>query len=90
MEQHVKGITRHLLNSGAFNHLLDAELSRMQWLLLRREAGTNADEQLMHFWYYADFYAAGVPQFLLHECNLVLQHHGKPVIDVFPQAALEA
>lgn len=82
-------LTRHLLNSGAFNHLSDRELTRLQWLLLQRGTTAANSDRLLHFWYYADFCAAGVPQFLLHECNMVLQHAGKRAIELLPELEAE-
>jgi hypothetical protein len=41
MEKQVIDITRNLLNSGAFNHLSDAALTRLQWLLLGRQMQTE-------------------------------------------------
>jgi len=82
-------LSRHLLNSGAFNHLSDGELSRIQWMLYNKRPAAGTAERLMHYWYYADFFAAGVPQFLLHECNLVLQHCGLRTLDMLVAAELE-
>jgi len=77
-------LTRDLLNSGALNHLSDTELSRVQWLLLKRNP--EQAESLMHYWYFADFLAEGVPQFLMYECNLLLQCAGKRGIDWLMEA----
>lgn len=90
MEQQVYSLTRHLLNCGAFRHLSDGELAKLQWLLLNRNGLLVNGERMMHFWYYADFCAAGVPQFLLHQCNMVLQYAGKRAIELLPELELEA
>lgn len=90
MEQQVYSLTRHLLNSGAFNHLNDRELAKLQWLLLNHHSLQANSERMMHFWYYADFCAAGVPQFLLHQCNMLLQYAGKRTIELLPELELEA
>ena len=82
MEKQVIDITRNLLNSGAFNHLSDAALTRLQWLLLGR-ANANRASQLMQYWYSGNYYTQGVPQYLLHSCNMLLLQAGKPAIDVF-------
>jgi hypothetical protein len=91
MEKQVMALTRNLLLSGAFNHLSEANLSRLQWLLYnRRNPEQDAAERLMRFWYSGDYFAQGVPQDLLHNCNLVLQQSGKPVIDMFIAEEFEA
>ena len=89
MEHQVINLSRHLLNSGAFNHLSDAELSRIQWMVYNKRLADGTAERLMHYWYYADFFAAGVPQFLLHECNLVLQQYGLRTLDMLMAAELD-
>lgn len=89
MEKQVKVITRHLLNSGAFNHLPDGSLSRLHWLLLGH---SNADtaSQLMQYWYKGDYFSQGVPQYLLHNCNMLLIHAGKPAIDMLIETEMDA
>ena len=81
MEKQVIDITRNLLNSGAFNHLSDAALTRLQWLLMGRNTNTSA--QVMQYWYSGNYFTQGVPQYLLHNCNMLLLQAGKPAIDVF-------
>lgn len=82
MQKQVMAITRNLLSNGVFNHLSDAALSRMQWLLLSRN-NSNVTAQLMQYWYSGNYFTAGVPQDLLHKCNMFLMQAGKPAIDVF-------
>lgn len=89
MQKQVKAITRNLLSSGVFNHLSDAAISRLQWLLLTN-SNINADSQLMQYWYSGNYYTAGVPQDLLYTCNLLLMQAGKPMIDVFMNEEAEA
>ena len=80
MEKQVIDITRNLLNSGAFNHLSDAALTRLQWLLMGRNTNTSA--QVIQYWYSGNYFTQGVPQYLLHSCNMMLLQAGKPAIDV--------
>jgi hypothetical protein len=87
MEKQVTFITRELLNSGAFNHLSDTELSRIQWLLLK--PSLQQAEALMHYWYVADFVATGVPQYLMHECNFMLQCRGKRGLELLVEGDYE-
>ena len=89
MEKQVIAITSNLLNSGAFNHLSDAALTRLQWLLLGR-ANTNRANQLMQYWYSGNYYSQGVPQYLLHSCNMMLWQAGKPTIDVLVEDEMDA
>ena len=89
MQKQVMAITRNLLSNGVFNHLSDAALSRMQWLLLTRN-NSNVSAQLMQYWYSGNYYTAGVPQDLLYTCNLLLIQAGKPMIDVFMNEEAEA
>jgi hypothetical protein len=46
--------------------------------------------QLMQYWYCGNYFTQGVPQHLLHDCNLLLIHAGKPAIDVFIEEEFEA
>jgi hypothetical protein len=88
MQQQVMSITRNLLNSGAFNHLSDAALTRLQWLLMARN-NVDTTAQLMKYWYSANYYTTGVPQDLLYNCNLLLMYSGKPSIDVLVMDEVE-
>nr|WP_294903061.1 hypothetical protein [uncultured Lacibacter sp.] len=88
MQKQVMAITRNLLSNGVFNHLSDAALSRMQWLLLSRN-NSNATTQLMQYWYTGNYFTAGVPQDLLHTCNMFLMHAGKPMIDLLALEEVE-
>ncbi|MFN9115142.1 MAG: hypothetical protein ACK5XN_34210, partial [Bacteroidota bacterium] len=87
MEKQVTSLTRELLNSGAFNHLSDTELSRIPWLLLK--PSLQQAEALMHYWYVADFVATGVPQDLMHECNFMLQCRGRRGLELLVEADYE-
>ncbi len=89
MQKQVMAITRNLLSNGVFNHLSDAALARMQFLLLSRTS-TNAETQLMQYWYSGNYFTAGAPQDLLYTCNLLLMQAGKPMIDVFMNDEIEA
>jgi hypothetical protein len=89
MQKEIVTVTRNLLSKGVFNHLSDAALARMQWLLLTRN-NSNADALLMQYWYSGNYYTAGVPQDLLYNCNLLLMQAGKPMIDVFMNEETEA
>jgi hypothetical protein len=89
MQKEVITVTRNLLSKGVFNHLSDATLARMQWLLLTRN-NSNAGALLMQYWYSGNYYTAGVPQDLLYTCNLLLMQAGKPMIDVFMNEEAEA
>jgi hypothetical protein len=89
MQKEISTVTRNLLSKGVFNHLSDAALARMQWLLLSRN-NKNADTLLMQYWYSGNYYTAGVPQDLLYTCNLLLMQAGKPMIDVFMNEEAEA
>ncbi|MBP6686232.1 MAG: hypothetical protein KA160_00135 [Lacibacter sp.] len=89
MEKQVMAITRNLLNSGAFNHLSDAALTRLQWLLMG-QLNTNRANQLMQYWYSGNYYSEGVPQYLFHNCNMMLLHAGKPAIDLFVADEMDA
>jgi len=43
----------------------------------------------MHYWYVADFVATGVPQYLMHECNFMLQCRGKRGLELLVEADYE-
>ncbi|RXK60513.1 hypothetical protein ESA94_08575 [Lacibacter luteus] len=89
MQKQVMALTRNLLSNGVFNHLSDAALSRMQWLLLTRN-NSNVTTQLMQYWYSGNYFTTGAPQDLFHQCNLFLMQAGKPAIDVFMYDETEA
>lgn len=89
MQKQIMALTRNLLSNGVFNHLSDAALARMQFLLLSRN-NSNADTQLMQYWYSGNYFTAGASQDLLYTCNLLLMQAGKPIIDVFMNEEAEA
>lgn len=89
MEKQVVSLTRNLLMGGAFSHLSIGEVIKLEQLLMNRSA-VNHSDQLMQFWYAGNYFSLQMPQHLLHECNLLLLHAGKPMIDVFVADVYEA
>jgi len=89
MEKQVVSLTRNLLMGGAFSHLSIGEAIKLEKLLMKKPAADQS-EQLMQFWYAGNYFSLQMPQHLLHECNLLLLHAGKPMIDVFVADVYEA
>ncbi len=89
MEKQVAFLTRNLLMGGAFSHLSIGEAIRLEKLLMNKPE-VDQSEQLMQFWYAGNYFSLQMPQHLLHECNLLLLHAGKPMIDVFVADVYEA
>jgi hypothetical protein len=84
-------LTRELLNNGVFNHLPDAELARLQWIIIQG----GQDDRLplapvLSYWYRGDFYSQGVSPRLLQLSNEFLQRIGQPLIDVYGEEFYEA
>ena len=89
MDTQVLSLTRNLLKSGAFNHLSMRDMVRLERLLMAKQE-FNRTEQLMQFWYNGNYFTLRMPQHLLHDCNMLLMHAGKPMIDVFVEDVFEA
>jgi hypothetical protein len=84
-------LTRDLLNSGVFNHLPDAEIGRLHWMILQGESdGQVALAPLFSYWYRGDFYSSNASPWLLQQCNEYLQRMGQPLIDVYGEELYEA
>jgi hypothetical protein len=91
MKNIIINLTRELLNSGAFSHLPDDEISKMHWLLLQNQAASeySSMEKMMGYWYKGDYYASEISMHLLQQCNECLQVIGKPLIYVYDEDFFE-
>ena len=83
MKDSILSMSATLLNSGVFNHLSDAEISRMHSLLLTNhlQASTEQMIPLVRYWYMGDFWSAQDAQHLLQKSNEYLQYLGQPPIE---------
>jgi hypothetical protein len=90
MNAQIRNLTKNLLNCGAFNHLSDTEIAGIQRMIIDKRSEQKADRQLLEYWHYADFFATGVPQFLYHECNMVLGHYGHHLVEMLPESEYDA
>ncbi|MBS1932504.1 MAG: hypothetical protein JST96_00795 [Bacteroidetes bacterium] len=91
MKNAIINLTRELLNSGAFSHLPDDEISRMHWLLLQNQSVNEygALEKMISYWYKGDYYASEISMHLLQQCNECLQGIGRPMIYVYSEDFFE-
>ena len=73
----ILSLTTDLLAHGAFNHLLDDEISSLHQLILKLTEPLSSVQQnlLLTIWNHAD--AGNLPPSLLHRCNSVLQQFGR-------------
>jgi len=86
MQKQIIRLTGNLLAAGAFRHLPDEEVSRIYFLL--QEANSSRFQQyesLIRFWYRANFFSMGVPEFLIHQCNECALHMQLPGIEGWVQ-----
>ena len=84
----ILSLTTDLLAHGAFNHLLDDEISSLHQLILKLTEPLSPLQQnlparqaglLLTIWNHAN--AGNLPHSLLHHCNSVLQQFGRNHIE---------
>lgn len=85
MQRKILAATREMMRQHVFGHLPDAEISKLQNLLMLAEETNSVSlaANLIHYWYHADFYYTGSSAGLVHPCNVLLKSIGMPEINVY-------